>query len=306
MRRDKLKSYFQLVRLPNVFTAAADSLAGWLWIGGRWNEWRVWIPLILISMFTYAAGIALNDVFDLEIDRLERPNRPLPSGTVSPRFAALLSAGLLTLGLVLALIALRAGGVLVVGLLVLCVLLYDLGLKRSIFGPEVMGACRTLNFSVGLCAGDAVGSDLGTGAGIAFAIGLFVVGLTWISRSETLHGRRKWLAAGYLIQIVALVVLGTIVGGQMPRLASNATRTGNHFLSFLCLGLVFVFISRAASLAWRTPIPSRLQNVVKTSVFSLIWLDVAVVAGARGPLDALIVASLWAPSYALGRWIYST
>ena len=29
-----MKPYLQLVRLPNVFTAAADSLAGWLLVGG--------------------------------------------------------------------------------------------------------------------------------------------------------------------------------------------------------------------------------------------------------------------------------
>ena len=39
-------------------------------------------------MVLYAAGMALNDLFDLEIDRAERPARPLPSGRVSPAFAA--------------------------------------------------------------------------------------------------------------------------------------------------------------------------------------------------------------------------
>ena len=34
-------------------------------------------------MAIYAAGIVLNDVFDYEIDRVERPGRPLPSGRVS-------------------------------------------------------------------------------------------------------------------------------------------------------------------------------------------------------------------------------
>ena len=39
-------------------------------------------------MAIYAAGIALNDVFDYAIDLEERPGRPLPSGRVSRRFAA--------------------------------------------------------------------------------------------------------------------------------------------------------------------------------------------------------------------------
>ena len=39
-------------------------------------------------MVLYASGTALNDVFDFEVDRAERPGRPLPSGRVSSRSAA--------------------------------------------------------------------------------------------------------------------------------------------------------------------------------------------------------------------------
>src|SRR6266581_4496360 len=96
-----LKPYLQLVRLPNVFTAAADSLAGWLLVRGSFVEPGRWVPLILTSMSVYAAGIALNDVFDVELDRVERPGRPLPSGRVSIRFAKGLAVFLLAIGLVL-------------------------------------------------------------------------------------------------------------------------------------------------------------------------------------------------------------
>ena len=83
-----IKPYLQLVRLPNVFTAAADSLAGWLLVQGTFGEPGRWLPLVLASVAIYAGGIVLNDVFDYEVDRVERPERPLPSGRVSRRFAA--------------------------------------------------------------------------------------------------------------------------------------------------------------------------------------------------------------------------
>src|SRR5947209_15340499 len=86
--RGKITAYLQLIRLPNVLTAAADSLAGWLVVGGSLSEPRHWLPLISASMVLYASGTALNDVFDLEIDRAERPGRPLPSGRVAIRIAA--------------------------------------------------------------------------------------------------------------------------------------------------------------------------------------------------------------------------
>ena len=84
----KLTSYFQLIRLPNVVTAAADSLAGWLLATGSVVEPNRWLPLVFASMVLYASGTALNDVFDIEIDRQERPTghcRPGGSHGEPPR-----------------------------------------------------------------------------------------------------------------------------------------------------------------------------------------------------------------------------
>src|SRR5215218_9701029 len=97
-----IKPYLQLIRLPNVFTAAADSLAGWLLVSGSLEAPARWLPLVAASMVLYAAGIALNDVFDYAIDLEERPARPLPSGRVSRRFAAWLGGAMLAAGPVLA------------------------------------------------------------------------------------------------------------------------------------------------------------------------------------------------------------
>ena len=72
---NRIKPYLQLVRLPNLFTAAADSLAGWLIVRGTLDEPGRWLPLVLASVSIYAAGIVLNDVFDFEID-LTRAAQP--------------------------------------------------------------------------------------------------------------------------------------------------------------------------------------------------------------------------------------
>ena len=39
--------------------------------------------LMVSSGLLYVAGIVLNDYFDIEIDKRERPSRPLPSGNIS-------------------------------------------------------------------------------------------------------------------------------------------------------------------------------------------------------------------------------
>src|ERR1700677_320330 len=98
----KIRPWLQLIRLPNVLTAAADSLAGWLLATGSAADPGRWLPLAAASIVLYASGTALNHVFDLEIDRAERPNRPLPSGQVSRRTAAWLGGAGLVLGPILA------------------------------------------------------------------------------------------------------------------------------------------------------------------------------------------------------------
>src|SRR4051812_16199040 len=95
-------AYLQLIRLPNLFTAAADSLSGWLLVQGSLEHPSRWGFLLLASMVLYAAGTALNDVLDLDVDRLERPGRPLPSMRASARIATLFAATGLIAGPILA------------------------------------------------------------------------------------------------------------------------------------------------------------------------------------------------------------
>ena len=48
----------------------------------------------------YSAGMVLNDVFDVEVDRVERPERPLPSGQIPVGWARLLGFEMLFFGAV--------------------------------------------------------------------------------------------------------------------------------------------------------------------------------------------------------------
>src|SRR5436309_12294338 len=124
----KIKPYLQLVRLPNLFTAAADSLAGWLLAEGTLAGPGRWAPLVAASVATYAGGIVLNDVFDYEVDIRERPGRPLPSGRVSRRLAAWLGGSVLAAGPGLAALSGSAESLVVALTLSIFVLGYDAGL----------------------------------------------------------------------------------------------------------------------------------------------------------------------------------
>ena len=79
-----MKTWLQLFRAPNLFTVPGDPLAGYLLTSLGVLDLRV-IYAVAASLCFYAAGLLMNDLWDLEEDRRERPNRPLPSGAASRR-----------------------------------------------------------------------------------------------------------------------------------------------------------------------------------------------------------------------------
>jgi 4-hydroxybenzoate polyprenyltransferase len=299
-----IKPYLQLVRLPNVFTAAADSLAGWLLVQGSFESPERWTPLVLASMTIYAAGIALNDLFDVDLDRAERPGRPLPSGAVSTRFAAGLAAILLGLGLGLAAASGHRTSLLVAAILVACVVAYDAGLRRTPLGPAVMGACRGLNVLLGMSQAPRLGGP--SAWLVAGSLALFVAGLTWISRSETLTGRARGVAGGMAVQDLALLGLLAAAMAAPSFPAPSTDRAIVPVEGLLVLVLVALVVNLADGRAVRDPNPTTVQAAVKTGVLSLVWLNVGVVAAVRGPGPAAAVAALWVPAFVAGKWLYST
>ncbi len=297
-------SYLQLVRLPNVVTAAADSLAGWLLAMGSFAEPSRWVPLTVASMVLYAAGTTLNDVFDFDIDRAERPNRPLPSGQISRRTAAWCGAIGLLFGPAIALLSGSSASGLVAAILAVCILGYDAGLKHSAFGPLLMGGCRGLNLLLGMTHAAGLAGWAGWSAAIAY--GLFVAGITVISRSEVHGGSRKGLVAGLWLENLALLGLAGLALQHRRFPIPAPDRPLIPIEGILVLALIALAVNAAASRAIRQPTPELIQEAVKTGILSLIWLNVGLVAAVRGVGPACIIAALWVPAYLLGRWLYTT
>jgi 4-hydroxybenzoate polyprenyltransferase len=140
----------------------------------------------------------------------------------------------------------------------------------------------------------------------ALSLGLFVAGVTWISRSETESGQTIGIAAGLALE--ELGILGLLAAALQPR-AFPSPRNEAPIVALeglLVLLLAALAVSLAAARAIREPIPARVQKAVKTGVLTLVWLDVGLVMSVRGAAAALPVALLWFPAFFLGRWLYST
>ncbi|HVN48719.1 MAG TPA: geranylgeranylglycerol-phosphate geranylgeranyltransferase [Bacteroidota bacterium] len=87
MRSKRFKAYFQLSRPVNVLMAFAAVAVG-CWIAGARIGDAIHVFLAAVSVaLVVASANAINDFFDLEIDRINKPERPLPKGILAPRDA---------------------------------------------------------------------------------------------------------------------------------------------------------------------------------------------------------------------------
>jgi len=115
------RAWLQLARVSNTPTVVSNTVAGAVLVSTAAATGSVVVVAIAIALF-YTAGMVLNDVLDYEVDRRERPERPLPSGQVSPGTALAAVVVLLVTGeLLLVLEGLRPAlaGLGLIGLIVL-------------------------------------------------------------------------------------------------------------------------------------------------------------------------------------------
>ena len=77
-----IKAYFKLSRPANLLLVGTVVLIASTLFQTYPSIWDVLLTIICATFIT-AAGNALNDMCDIEIDRINKPNRPLPSGKIS-------------------------------------------------------------------------------------------------------------------------------------------------------------------------------------------------------------------------------
>jgi 4-hydroxybenzoate polyprenyltransferase len=302
-----LGNYLELMRLPNVFTAMADVAMGFLFVQPIVTQWDAWALAMLMaaSSLLYISGVVLNDVFDLETDRRQRPERPLPSGRVSLTAARWLGWKLLVLGVLLGTGAglfvghLRPG--IVAALLATCILLYDAWLKRTPLGPVAMGTCRMLNVMLGISALDA--PLLAEHWLVAGGIGVYVAGVTWFARRENDESSRLQLTLSTAVMAVGIAMIAWFPSWS-DRTILRVQIDPRHW--YLLTGILGTLIILRCFWAVIEPIPTRVRMAVAQCVLSIIMLDAVACYAIRGVPWACMILLLLLPAMFLGRWIETT
>jgi 4-hydroxybenzoate polyprenyltransferase len=291
-----LRPYLELVRLPAVFTAPADVLAGAALaaVFGRPASPGAIALLVLASAAIYCAGMAANDLCDLEVDRRERPRRPLPSGRVSLRAAWTLVLSLQALGLGLAALVGR-DALLAVAATIAATWIYNAVLKGGALGPTAMGVCRYGNAVVGLAASGAVPL-----APLAFAIPAgtlaFTAAVTEVSRHEAAGATRRQVAP----RAAALLGLSLV-----PAVWPLAGLLPVPWAAALVLAPL-AWLYRPAARAVAAPSPGAVRGLVMAGIFGIAIVNGVIAAAAGGFVAAAVAVGLLVPGRAFGRWFYAT
>lgn len=120
---------------------------------------RLWIAAAVAAMLT-AAGNVVNDYFDMEIDRINKPFRVLPSGQLSPAAAARWALALAATGLGLSAL-LGAAMALIAAVMAVLLYVYSWKLKPSfLVGNAVISVMSAITVVYGGIAVGSVGPTL--------------------------------------------------------------------------------------------------------------------------------------------------
>ena len=282
------------MRLANIVTAVSDILAGvaiaCFATGIKWTELS-FLPVFLLVLSTiglYGGGVVFNDVFDAELDKVERPERPIPSGLISKTSAALFAGVLLILAVVAAAFVhdqLFSSSFFIALAIAVAAVVYDKwGKHHSFLGPLNMGLCRGLNLLLGMSIFPEVLSQYWVMAAIPI---LYIAAITMISRGEVHGGKKTTLFAAIIFYFIVIAsILATAIGNGSLLYA----------LGFLVIFVALIFPPLQKAL--REPKGPLIGKAVKAGVIGLIAMNASWAAAFDAFYFALLILlllplSLW-------------
>ena len=329
-----LGQYLLLIRAPNLFTVPSNILSGYFatTLLGDANITQL-LLLIFSSIFLYVAGIILNDYFDINVDRKERPNRPLASGQITKRSALLIATSSIVAGNVLSW-SVSWNSFIISFCLTIVIFIYNYWLKRNRAGnPLTMGSARFLNVLLGgsSALGLVTKMDL-TLVFVGYCLFLYTASISLLSMKEVSTGGRlsnkAWIPIVLSFSTVLLTVGSILVAGFSGYFQTAFIFNLIIFSCIMCISFFHLFsrLKRITNLTSQgqykegypkveeesvesmnqANISREIQHKVKTMILSIVVLDSIFLSGLVGIYAGFAVLLLVIPPIILGRKLYVT
>ena len=271
--RERTAGFVQITRFTNSLYSGGYTLVGAFLSGGAsaaLSE-REGLAALVVGLVV-AYGFVINDVRDVAVDRIGKPQRPIPSGLVSQREALIFALGL---GLTALLVAAPLGWELLLFTLATILITggYSLWLKSTVLWGNACMA--TLIAAIPLFGG--LATDGANGAVLAIAL------LMWLFdfSHEILKTTADWQGDG----AAGLRTVATVFG------VGGAIRIFQLAASFFVLAALFPWLLGITS--WPYGLAVSICGILPT-----LWVIVAL---ARRPDDATITFTL-----RVMRWMWIT
>lgn len=287
------RTALRLGRVSNLPTVWTNVLTGVVLGGGAGELAPTLVSIVSLSLF-YVAGMYLNDAFDHDTDRRERPERPIPSGLVSARTVFATGFGMLIAALILLLwvgYALEGGTAWrapAAGLVLAAVIIfYDWHHKNNPLSPLVMGLCRMLVY---VTAGLSVTTTLPFPLVIAAVMLLcYLIGLTHVAKQENLaQVRGLW----------PLVFLLVPFAYTLPAAVSSVTGMTLYMGFVVWVVFALSFLTRPRNI--------NVPRAVVSLLAGICLLDALLIAGHGETPIAWVAAGGFALTLVLQRFVPGT
>ena len=141
-----LLGYIMIIRPLNVFLGGLTILISSLIIKYEGPAISVILPVFVVMFFTIGAN-TLNDYFDYEIDKINRPDRAISSGLVLRNHALILSLFSLVVGVLIALRLNKDSQLLSIGVSLPLIIAYNVKLKNyPLIGNIIVSLILAMSF----------------------------------------------------------------------------------------------------------------------------------------------------------------
>lgn len=304
--RVSIKPYLQLMRPANIVTAIADILAGIAVsfyspfatvVGSILHDfWRSFLmtfalvdvfALLIATIGLYGGGVVLNDYFDVDLDKVERPERPIPSGKVPKENALFLGVGLLLMGVIFAFKVSWLSGIIALTIALLAVFYDYKGKHIAWLAPLNMGLCRGGNLLLGASI---LSNNIYHYWWLAFIPIVYISAITLISRGEVHGSSKNTLLKGLGMYLIVIGALGGLL---------YFSKHAYTVIPFFFLFVYFTFPPLIKAID--QPEPANIRQAVKRGVISLILLDATLTVIFSNLWFALIVLALLPISKGLAK-----
>ncbi len=272
-----MKPYIEILRPVNAFMA----LIAVVLMAFINSYYKIPIVIGMIAVFlATGAGNVINDYYDYEIDKINKPNRPIPSGKIKQENALYYSLILFLISIILGfIISIEVGLIVVICTILMILYAYDFK-KRVLLGNLTVSLLTALTFVFG----GVIVSDVYTGIILGIFAFLMTLSREIVKDTEDIIGDKKENAKTFPIvygakkSVYLAAILNIITCVLSPLLYLYGIFSIGYLIIVLVADIIFIYSAVSILKDYST------ENLHKISKYMKIAMFIAFISFAFGSI----------------------